>query len=528
MNRRDLIKSSLLSAGALASASSPAQDGVQPDIPAEHIWPHPPEKLNGGRMPNILWICVDQQRFDTIQGLNNDVIHTPNLRKLMSESVTLTHAFVQAPVCTPSRASFLTGRYPHVTGARALGQRIDPSERLVPRILSDAGYACGLVGKLHLSPCSGGRVEDRIDDGYSVFDWSHDPSNLWPGHNAWRLWLNDQGVKYPEPPGAKSESGIQMALQPAWGVPIDPKYMHSAWCADKAIQFIRGQRLYNPWFFSVNTFQPHAPFWPAEEYLRRYRPEDMPAPNYREGELKNKPVYQQLDFKGTSGGEERISFPKTSELERKKIKAAYYAMIEQLDTEVGRMLQALEDTGQAENTIVIYSSDHGEMLGDHGIFEKGPYFYEGLIRVPLIIRWPGKYKAGLRSDALVELVDLAPTLLEAAGVVVPERMQGKSLTPLLTGQTTAHRDSIFCEFFDSLAIYDPPPMAVCVRTERYKIVHYQKLNTGELYDLHKDPEESYNLWDDSSARPVREQLMHTMVARMVDTVDPIPQRKCAW
>jgi len=509
MNRRDLLRSSLLTAGALATAPVRAQDSSQPE---PHIWPQIPVELNGGRMPNILWICPDMQRFDTIEGLNNDVIHTPNLKKLMAESVTLTHAYVQNPVCSPSRASFLTGRYPHTTGLRALGQRIRPDERLVTRTLADAGYACGLSGKLHLSPTFGGRLEDRIDDGYSVFDWSHDISNLWPGHNMWRVWLQEQGVKWPTPPSGKD------AL--AWGVPMDAKHMQTAWCADRAIQFMRGQKDFSPWLMSVNIYQPHAPYWPAAEYLDHYSAADMPGPNYREGELANKPVYQQTDHQGAAGGHD-VSFTKTTDLDHRRMKAAYYAMIEQVDTEVGRMLQVLEETGQADNTIVIYMSDHG-------IFLKGPYFYEGAIRVPMILRWPGRYKAGLRSDALVEMVDLAPTLLEAASLPIPAAMQGRSLTPLLTGQTTGHRDSIYCEYFDSLALYNPPPMAVCARTDRYKIAYYQKLSSGELYDLEKDPAESYNLWDTPSARPAREQMMQLLLSRMVDTVDPIPERKCMW
>ena len=519
MNRRDLIKSSLLTTGALASGPMQAQQSASGAYPANHIWPYPPTQLNGGRMPNILWICPDMQRFDTIEGLNNNYIHTPNLRKLMSESVTLTHTYVQNPVCSPSRASFLTGRYPHTTGLRALGQRIRPDEHVVTRILSDSGYACGLSGKLHLSPTFGGRLEDRIDDGYAVFDWSHDISDTWPGHNMWRVWLRENGVKWPEPP-----PGLHGQ---AWGVPIDPKYTQTAWCSDRAIQFIRGQRQFNPWLMSVNIYQPHAPYWPTEEYLSHYNPADIPSPNYHEGELKNKPIYQQIAHRRADGEHGRFS-GRASDLDHRKMKAAYYAMIEQVDTEVGRMMHALEETGQAENTIVIYMSDHGEMLGDHGLLQKGPYFYEGAIRVPMIIRWPGKYKAGLRSDALVEMVDLAPTLLEAAGIAIPERMQGRSLTPLLTGQTTTHRDSIYCEFFDSLQILNPPPMAVCVRNERYKIVYYQKLNIGELYDLEKDPGETYNLWDSSSAKSARDEMMLTMMSRMVDTVDPVPERKCMW
>src|SRR3954454_21994556 len=161
MNRRDLLKSSLLAGAAGLPANPQGATDYQKNA---HSWPESARETNGGRMPNILWICADQQRFDTIQGLNNSHIRTPNLRKLMAESVTFTHAYVQNPVCSPSRASFLSGRYPHTTGLRANGQRIRESERLVTRILADSGYECGLVGKLHLSPRAAGRLENRIDD----------------------------------------------------------------------------------------------------------------------------------------------------------------------------------------------------------------------------------------------------------------------------------------------------------------------------------------------------------------------------
>jgi arylsulfatase len=160
MNRRDLLRLSAI------AAQTPLRAGAE-------------------KPPNILWVCSDQQRFDTIEGLNNPQIHTPHLKRFMSDAVTFTHAYIQNPVCSPSRASFLTGRYPHTAGLCMNGQRIRPSERLVTRILADAGYTCGLAGKLHLSPVAGGRLEDRIDDGYSRVSWSHDIQDLWPGHNMW-------------------------------------------------------------------------------------------------------------------------------------------------------------------------------------------------------------------------------------------------------------------------------------------------------------------------------------------------------
>jgi arylsulfatase A-like enzyme len=477
-------------------------------------------EVDGERMPNILWICTDQQRADTLGGFNNDVIRTPRLRRFIDESVTFTNAFVQTPICSPSRASFLTGRYPHVTGLRANGQRIRPTERLVTRVLADHGYTCGLAGKLHLSPCADGRVEQRIDDGYSVFHWSHDLEDDWPGQNIWRVWLARQGMTWPPPPK-------DFARTRARGVPIDPRFTQTNWCAEEAIRFLREKKPLAPWLMSVNIVQPHHPFEPTEEYLSRYAVDKMPDPIYTEGELDAKPIYQRVDHRGAYGGS-NVSFAAETPEERRRTKAAYYAMIEQIDTAVGAMLDALEESGQAENTIVIFMSDHGEMLGDHGIYLKGPYFYDCLTRVPLIMRWPKRFRKRLRVDALVELVDLAPTLLEAAGIPAEVGMQGRSLMGLLTGKTLEHRESVYCEYFDAQAVYDVPPICSSVRSERYKLAYYRTLRTGELYDLQKDPNETENLWTSVHHTDVREEMMERLVDSMLGTTDPLPQRFALW
>ncbi len=512
MKRRDMLKSLL--AAQLFSGAAAGQDrkGTQ-------IWPPPARRTDGAAMPNILWICPDQQRFDTIEGLNNTYIHTPNLRRLTEQSVTLTHAYVQNPVCSPSRASFLTGRYPHTTGLRANGQRIRPSERLVTRILADYGYECGLVGKLHLSPVLSERDEDRIDDGYDRFYWSHDPWLDWPGKNKYYLWLESQGVKrikisdIPRLPGASGQG--------PWGVPIDSKFTQTAWCADVAINFIRTQRNLGPWLMSVNIFNPHHPFCPPKEYYDRYDPDKLPSPPYQKGELATKSKYQQEDHENSRN----LSFTKTDDLTHRRITAAYYAMIEEIDFHVGRILQALDETGQADNTIVIFMSDHGELLGDHGLYLKGPHLYEGGMRVPLIIRWPGQYKAGLKSDALVEMVDLVPTILDACGIPISPGVQGKSLTKLLKGETVTHRDSVYAECYDSGRLYDPPPMLTMVRDRGHKLIYYHSLHFAELYDLEKDPGEVRNIWSSPQSAGLRETMMQLMLDRMAETVDPLPRRK---
>src|SRR6185312_4416810 len=301
----------------------------------------------------------------------------------------------------------------------------------------------------------------------------------------------------------------------------------TAWCAEVANEFMRKQKGATPWLMSVNIFQPHHPFFPTEEYLSHYDPAKMPNPAYKEGELEHKTPFQQLDHTGAYGGT-ALSFTKTSPEDHRAMTAAYYAMIEQVDTEVGHMLQTLDETGQTDNTIVIFMSDHGEMLGDHGIYLKGPYFYDCLTRVPLIIRWPKHFKAGHKVDSLVELVDIAPTLLESAGVPIPPGMQGRSLMPLLTGATTAHRDSVYMEFFNSNFEYPTRPMLTAVRTEQWKLNFCSDAKYGELYDLKNDPGEVTNLWNDVHHKDTQEMMMQTLMSRMVLATDPLPQKVAPW
>jgi arylsulfatase A-like enzyme len=193
--------------------------------------------------------------------------------------------------------------------------------------------------------------------------------------------------------------------------------------------------------------------------------------------------------------------------------AAYVAQIELIDDQVGRMLDALEATGQRGNTIVIFMSDHGEMLGDHGLQQKGCRFYEGAVRVPLILSWPGRFEAGLRSDALVELTDVPVALMEATGLPVPEWVQGKSLLPILTGQADPahHRDFVRCEYHDAMPARDrAPARANMIVTDRYKLCVYHGHDVGELYDLQEDPSEFHNLWDDPDHQSLKLDLMKTI------------------
>ena len=474
---------------------------------------------------NVLWICTDQQRFDTLGCCGNRFVQTPNLDRLAGEGVRFEHVYAQNPVCTPSRAALLTGRYPRTTRCRQNGQMIPADEVLVPRLLREAGYSCGLSGKLHLAPCHPSvceGTEPRIDDGYDPFFWSHDTGDGWPT-NQYRQWLRDRGVTYPSSPWPGSKF-----VRP--GPPEE--FGQTAWCVDRAISFLReAPRFGRPWLFSVNCFDPHHSFDPPPAALERYAAglDDIPLPNYVPGELADKPVWQRIDHGGAYGGGGGFAFDEMTPADHRWVRAAYWAMVDVIDRQVGRLLDALDETRQRDNTLVIFTSDHGEMLGDHGIYLKGPYFYDPAVRVPLIVAGPG-VTGGRECGALVELFDLAPTVLDACGLERPAGMQARSLWPLLTGRVPLdeHREDVYSEFYGSNFHYEPTAYTTMLRTRTHKLTVAHGQATGELYDLAADPAETHNLWSDPARAAERQGLMLRLLDRMAFTADPLPPRRAAW
>ena len=442
--------------------------------------------------PNILWICTDQQRYDTIGALNNTQVHTPNIDKLVETGVAFDRAFCQSPICTPSRGSFLTGMYPSTVHSCFNGNEYwAEAAPLVTAELADADYDCALAGKLHLAGTFG-RIEPRPKhDGYRLFHWSHDQEDQWEAQHAYADWLSSLGHNLGE-----------MREHPH---DIPPELHQTTWCSDRAIDFIEADHAGKPWLMSVNIFDPHEPFDPPQPYLDRFDIDSLSGPLFRESDLAAQAKLADIDF--------QTPCRRPEEFNAKWIQAAYYAMIELIDDNVGRMLEALERTGQRQDTVVIFMSDHGEMLGDHGLLLKGCRFYEGLVRVPLILSWPGQFMQGVQREALVELMDIAPTLLELAGLPVPVRMQGRSLMPLLNDPQAAdqHRDLVRCEYYDAInATYNEAftgAYATMLRDERYKLIVYHGHALGELFDLEKDPDEFVNLWDDPALLATKYRLM---------------------
>ncbi|UCC97627.1 MAG: sulfatase-like hydrolase/transferase [Phycisphaerales bacterium] len=456
-----------------------------------------------GKGPNILWICTDQQRFDTIHALGNNHIRTPNIDKLIATGTAFTRAHCQSPICTPSRASFLTGMYPSTIHACMNGNdRWAEAAPLITKTLADIGYDCGLAGKFHLSSAMAHEPELRPkDDGYRCFWYSHAPHQGIGKGNQYTDWLASIGQDYKK-------------LKKKYGY-IPAKWHQTTWCADRAIEFMKEERK-GPWLCSVNIYDPHGPFDPPQEYVDRFDVESLPEPLFRESDLEAQERLAAVNFQGKA---KHPTYP-----DAKLTLAKYWAQIELIDENVGRMLDALEETGQRENTVVIFTSDHGEMAGDHGLNKKGCRFYEGLVRVPLIFSWPGRVEQGLRSDALVELVDIAPTLLDMIGPPVPVRMQGQSLLPILDARAEPdkHRDFVRCVYYKVLE--GPESFATMIRTREHKLVNYHGHEMGELFDMTRDPHEFENQWDNPEYAAIRFDLMKKSFDALAFAVDTGPPR----
>ena len=382
---------------------------------------------------------------------------------------------------------------------------------------------CGVSGP-------GGR-ERRIDDGYTDFHWSHHSSSLKPADNDYHTWLHEKGLTWTQQPF----EGNKFAA-----TSMTSHTSQTAWCADRAIDFIKNRAEDGvPWLFSVNPFDPHPAFDPPEEYLRPYLEhlDEIPLPSFLEGELQNKPLWQEFDHsRGAYGGEAvHFQWDRMSTYDHRLLRAAYWAMCAQIDLHVGRILNTLEITGQRENTLVIYTSDHGELLGDHGIYMKGPFFYDCSIRVPLIISMPGTVEQR-RSKALVELLDLPQTILDAAGLDHHPGMMGRSLWPILTaspaGKPEFHREDVYCESYAACQGHngesEQPAYATMLRTRTHKIVLAHGQKNGELYDLEKDPGEHRNLWNDPAYREIKCGLLVRLTDRIALTADPLPERTASW
>ncbi|WP_211748078.1 sulfatase-like hydrolase/transferase [Paenibacillus sp. Marseille-Q4541] len=479
---------------------------------------------------HIWLITTDQMRADAI-GAENESVRTPVLDSLAAEGTVVSSAYCASPVCTPSRASIFTGRYPHAHGAWNIGVSLDENEITLCDHLKRSDYRSVGVGKMHFRPqCKTGfsmepedvdiRDRGRAADGtYYGFDEYHiSEDNLVGDYLRWLREQDSAVANRFDLDRYRSED----AEQDVWESDMPAELHQTYWMAEKSIDVIRSHDYDQPLFLWTSFVDPHHPFNPPKAYTELYADIEMKGPLVPQDELPFRPehlLHQGARGYWPGGGEQHDS----GESHIRRVIRNYYAMITFIDEQIGRIMDAWKEKGVYDNVLVVFTSDHGELLGDHGLMYKGPWFFEGLTRIPMIIRGPGIAK-GQRTDALMEHVDIVPTLLDAIGQVRPYGIQGVSQLGMLSGQKQHIRESAMTEY----DAHDRGIMAKCLRTNRYKLVVFAGETYGELFDLHLDPEERRNLYFEEAASRVKQNLMEMLVQRMIQDQDPLPERQTNW
>ncbi len=434
--------------------------------------------------PNVLILFTDQQRYDTVAAAGFPHMITPNLDRLVREGCLYTHGHTPNPVCVPARHNLLTGlpaRY-HGFSSNA-GPPMDASIPTLPRILSDHGYETRSVGKMHFKPPRRHHGLDRMELMKELPRFREE--------DDYAMYLKKVGYGH-----IQNIHGVRNLLYMVPQRSLIPEEHHgTTWVGERTVDFIHTNAGRHPWFLWAGWIAPHPPFDVPDTFADLYKDRDIPPPRASETEVS---VFARNNhhIADLPAGRERETIRRMQEV--------YYAQVSLVDKQVGKILDALEQTGQLDNTLVFYTSDHGEMLGDHGCFQKG-FAYDGSSRVPFLVRYPPRIQAGTVSDAFVDLNDILPTALDVAGIPYP-------------GPYELPGGSLFCQDKDRTYQYvengGGPGRRIMIRDRTHKYVYYYGGAHEELFDVADDPDESVNLLlarpDDGAVREIRERLRRVL------------------
>ncbi|KNZ31516.1 MAG: sulfatase [Methylibium sp. NZG] len=504
--------------------------------------------------PNILLITSDQHRGDCY-GFEGRAVRTPHLDLLAAQGTRFASCITPNVVCMPARSSMLTGLLPLTHGTADNGIDLDESvgEGGFAGTLAAAGYATAFIGKAHFSSNHSaqptGRCENipsshHFDDGWLGHYMGFEHVELMQlGHNYWlpqrppgglhyERWYHRDGLgdlkddlyRQRQPPEVSAAQTHHSALPTAWH--------NSTWVGDRGIEYLRAQARARragpaasarPFCAWLSFADPHHPFDAPSPWCWMHRPQDVDLPPHRTRDLDRRPWWHRAALENVPQGgtaehrrvrAEYSRIGPQSDTQLRELIANYYGMISLVDHNVGRVLTALHDEGLADDTLVVFTSDHGDWLGDHGLVLKGPMFYEGLLRVGLIVRGPGTPAGKVVRDP-VSTIDLAATFGDYAGVPMPAAAHSRSLRPLIE-HDSAQRDHAFSEWRLGVQRCGVALDLRAVRTRDAKLTLELGSGAGELYDLRDDPHECVNRFDDPAHRGLRNELMQRLMSRPDD------------
>ena len=452
--------------------------------------------------PNIILIITDQQRYDTIRALGFDYMDTPNLDRLVNEGVSFDNCFITAPSCAPSRASLFTGYYPHVTG---IVQNADLWRHSWVEDLAANGYHCVNIGKMHTFPFETDlgfheryvvENKDRYLEGRYYFD-------EWDKALKARGLVKQQRELYRQRDDYRDRMG---AFE--WELPEE--LQSDMFVGDFAVWWLKHYPRTEPLFLEIGFPGPHPPYDPVSRYAEPYLERELPLPDVTQEELDNQPAaFKKLrEHNFRIDHDSVVHQPDPTHEQLQRLRAYYLANVTMIDEKVGEILQALEEQGYLENSIVIFTSDHGDCLGDHGHIQKWT-MYDIINRVPLLVWSPSRFPSGKRLDSLCQLMDIGPTILELAGIKPAADMQAESLLSALTDEDWAGRDYVFAEH-PADGIYEGEYMTM-VRNTEWKLVHFVDSPDGQLFNLIDDPGEVNNLWNDPAFSDKKRELLDVLL-----------------
>jgi len=505
------------------------------------------------RRPNILLITSDQQRADCF-GFENPAVKTPHVDRLAREGTRFSSCITPNLVCQPSRASILTGLLPLTHGVWDNGVDLDPvvGERGYAGLLAAAGYRTGFIGKAHFSTKSTFAPTGTPECNKSQA--SYGPGWFGPymgfqhvelcvtGHmhrtrplenppcGHYERWLLSRGRNQEAIELWKSDLGPSVGAAQTWYSALPSAWHNSSWIADRTIDFLTRGADEKPFCVWASFPDPHHAFDCPEPWSRLYDPKSIVLPKHRTRDLERRPWWHKAVLEGKPQlsdptmlkfRSEGSRMPDQSDEQLAYVTANYYGMISQIDHNVGRMLEALEHRGLAENTLVVYTTDHGEFLGNHGLYLKHPIPYEDLLRIGMVVRGPG-VQAGQLVREPMSTLDLAATFHDYSGTALARELQSRSLRPLLEN-TGATRDVAYSEWHVHPSRCGVGLKLRTVRTKTHKCTFELESGAGELYDLVNDPEEMVDRFDDPAYGAVRRELHDMMRARPGTIAQPLAE-----